>query len=525
LMYYFLPKAANRPVFSYKLSILHFWSIVFIYIWAGPHHLHYLPIPAWLSTLGMLFSLMLWMPSWGGMLNGLLTLRGAWDKVAEDPILKFLVVGVTFYGMATFEGPMLSIKTVNSLSHYTDWTIAHVHAGALGWNGMMTFGMAYWLFPRIFQAPLWSRKMMGAHFWIASVGILLYIIPIYAAGLTQGLMWRAFDSNGLLQYTDFLETVIQLEWLYKIRIIGGSLFLLGTVMCFVNLIMTWKARPAKYEEPVHQAPALRRGYTDEAIPPSRLKNVAGIAHWIDVFAQAKWHRRWERLPLTFTIWVTVAVIVASLFEIVPTFLIKSNVPTIASVQPYTPLELAGRDIYVSEGCYNCHSQGVRPMRHETERYGEYSKAGEFIYDRPFQWGSRRIGPDLHREGILNPSVEWHVRHMNRPTDTSPGSIMPAYPWLLSEDLDFIAIPGKVRAMAELGVPYEEELENSEAMARAQAREIFDALVESDSSYAGSGLENRKIMAVVAYLLRLGTDITKPVPLDESEETEAGESGE
>src|SRR6187455_3467155 len=206
LMYYFMPKAAERPVFSYKLSILHFWTLVFMYIWAGPHHLHYTALPEWASTLGMLFSVMIWMPSWGGMVNGLLTLRGAWHKVVEEPVLKFYVLAVTAYGMATFEGPMLSIKSVNALAHYTDWTIAHVHGGALGWNGFMTFGMIYWLLPRLFQAPLWSKKLASVHFWIGTIGILLYVVSIYFAGLTQGLMWRAFDETGKLQYPDFVET-------------------------------------------------------------------------------------------------------------------------------------------------------------------------------------------------------------------------------------------------------------------------------------------------------------------------------
>ena len=216
LMYYFLPKAADRPVFSYRLSIIHFWSLVFIYIWAGPHHLHYTALPEWASTLGMLFSLMLWMPSWGGMINGLLTLRGAWHKVAADPVLKFFVVGVTFYGMSTFEGPMLSIKAVNSLSHYTDWTIAHVHSGALGWNGFMAFGMLYWLLPRIYQTKIWSDKLVSLHFWTGTIGILLYVIPIYAAGLMQGLMWRAMDETGNLEYPFFIETIqsiVPLWWL------------------------------------------------------------------------------------------------------------------------------------------------------------------------------------------------------------------------------------------------------------------------------------------------------------------------
>ncbi|MHC4948627.1 MAG: cytochrome-c oxidase, cbb3-type subunit I, partial [Planctomycetota bacterium] len=375
LMYYFLPKAANRPVFSYRLSIIHFWSLVFIYIWAGPHHLHYTALPAWASTLGMLFSLMLWMPSWGGMINGLLTLRGAWSKVAADPILKFYVVGVTFYGMSTFEGPLLSIKSVNALSHYTDWTIAHVHGGALGWVGFMTFGMVYWLLPRLYQAPLWSHRLMATHFWIATVGILLYVVPIYFAGITQGLMWRAFDERGLLEYPDFVETVIRLMPFYWLRVVGGLLYIAGAVLCLVNLVQTWRKRPATYDEPVHQAPALAPGYVEPPAPPSDLEGAAvpEMAVKIDLFARMDWHRRWESLPVRFTAWTIIAVVVASLFEIIPTFVIKSNVATIDTVKPYTPLELAGRDIYVAEGCYNCHSQMIRPIHPETERYGDYSR--------------------------------------------------------------------------------------------------------------------------------------------------------
>ena len=275
MMYYFLPKAANRPIFSYRLSILHFWTLVFIYIWAGPHHLHYTALPAWASTLGMLFSVMLWMPSWGGMINGLLTLRGAWHKVTEDPVLKFFVVAITFYGMSTFEGPLLSIKSVNALSHYTDWTIAHVHAGALGWVGFMVFGMMYWLLPRLFQAELWSRRLAELHFWIGTVGILLYIVAIYAAGLTQGLMWRAFDETGRLAYPDFVETTVRLIPMYWVRVIGGSLYIAGLVLLGVNVLMTWRARPARYAEPVHEAPALARAHARRA--GGRRRRMGGLA--------------------------------------------------------------------------------------------------------------------------------------------------------------------------------------------------------------------------------------------------------
>jgi cytochrome c oxidase cbb3-type subunit I/II len=519
LMYYFMPKAANRPVFSYRLSIIHFWSLVFIYIWAGPHHLHYTALPAWASTLGMLFSVMLWMPSWGGMLNGLLTLRGAWDKVATDPVLKFFVVAVTFYGMSTFEGPLLSVKSVNMLSHYTDWTIAHVHSGALGWVGFLTFGMIYWLLPRLFQTELWSRKLAEAHFWLGTIGILLYIVAIYAAGLTQGLMWLAFDDEGYLKYGDFVETTLRLIPMYWVRVIGGLAYLTGALMMGVNFFMTWKNRPSAYEVPVHEASALSTDFTDHPEPASALQksgaHVANLAYKLDRLFSTNWHRKWERLPLKFSIAVAVTVVVASLFEIIPTFLIKSNVPTIATVTPYTPLELAGRDIYLNEGCYNCHSQMIRPLRAETERYGEYSKPGEFVWDHPFQWGSRRIGPDLQRVGGKYPDL-WHVRHMDDPRAITAGSIMPAYPWMLTTAIDFNSIEPVMRAHRTLGVPYsDEEIESGEAAAREQAQAIADEIVIQGGP---EGLADKQIVALIAYLQRLGTDITKPEPIANEEET-------
>ncbi len=517
MMYYFLPKAAERPVYSYRLSIVHFWSLVFLYIWAGPHHLHYSAVPAWATTLGMLFSLMLWMPSWGGMINGLMTLRGAWNKVTSDVVLKFFVVGITFYGMSTFEGPVLSIKSVNSLSHYTDWTIAHVHAGALGWNGFMTFGMIYWLMPRLFQTKLWSKKLAEWHFWVGTIGILAYIIPIYAAGVTQGLMWRAFDETGRLQYPDFVETVTRLMPMYWIRVIGGLLFIAGTIMLIVNAIMTWRNRPPFYDEPVHEAPALSRTYVDPPIPPTRLTSNIEFGKNVDVFMQGWWHRVWERRPIKFTVWVVIAVGVASLFEIIPAIIVpafsskwaSTNIPRIESVQPYTPLELAGRDIYIAEGCYNCHSQMIRPMWAETKRYGEFSKPGEFVYDHPFQWGSRRLGPDLHREGGRQ-SWDWHVRHFEDPRAINPQSLMPAYSHLLRQPLDFDGIQRKVDAMIMLGVPYGEAAKDGRAveMARAQANQI-GAELELQGSYRG--LSDRKVIALIAYLQRLGTDLTRPAP--------------
>ncbi len=544
LMYYFLPKAANRPVFSYRLSIIHFWSLVFIYIWAGPHHLHYLAVPQWLSTLGMLFSIMLWMPSWGGMLNGLLTLRGAWDKVAKDPVLKFFVVGVTFYGMSTFEGPLLSVKAVNALSHYTDWTIAHVHAGALGWVGFMSFGLAYWLMPRLFQTKEMAKpKWMDLHFYTATIGILVYIVAIYAAGLAQGLMWRAFDANGLLKYADFMDTVRILEWFYVIRVLGGVLYLFGAGLAIANAVMTWKRRPASYEVPVLEAPGLKAlegaapapeakpervlspffwggialagacgavalipGTTDASQVSAALALIGGLGlsvSTIDLFRRVGWHRTLEAKPMRMTLWVAISVITASLFEIIPAFVIESNVPTISTVKPYTPLELAGRDIYIAEGCYNCHSQMIRPIRSETERYGPYSKPGEFVYDHPFQWGSRRIGPDLAREGTKTLTPGWQLRHLRDPLETSPDSLMPRYKHLLAAELDFARIPKSMRAMQILGVPYsDEEVAGGADAAAAQAAELA-AVMEQETQIGD--LQDKKVTALIAYLLRLGTD--------------------
>jgi cytochrome c oxidase cbb3-type subunit I/II len=514
LMYYFMPKAAERPVYSYKLSILHFWTLVFLYIWAGPHHLHYTALPEWASTLGMLFSVMLIAPSWGGMINGLLTLRGAWHKVVEDPVLKFFVVAVTAYGMSTFEGPMMSIKTVNSLAHYTDWVIAHVHTGALGWNGLLTFGMVYWLAPRLFQTPLFSKRLAETHFWIASFGILLYVTAIYSAGITQGLMWRAFDETGRLQYPDFIETTIRLLPMYWVRAAGGMLFIIGAVLFLYNIVMTWRRRPAAYEVPLIQAPPLREQAPVVAPSPAP---VAGV---LARFTGMVWHRTWERLPLTFTVLVAVAVIVASLFEILPTFLIRSNVPTIASVKPLTPLELAGRDLYIREGCFNCHSQMIRPFRHETERYGEYSKPGESVYDHPFLWGSRRIGPDLARVGGKYPPL-WHVRHMFDPRSISPKSIMPPYAHLQASALDFGGIQRRVDAMAMLGVPYGDAVNRAPQMARDQASALA---AEIEKAGGPAGLADREITAIVAYLERLGTDIGRPARVAQSSRPPAPPSG-
>ena len=504
LMYYFVPKAANRPVYSYRLSIVHFWALIFLYIWAGPHHLLYSALPDWAQSLGVVFSIMLIAPSWGGMLNGLLTLRGAWDRVRDDVMLKFMVVALTCYGMVTFEGPLLSLKNVNVISHFTDWTVAHVHIGGLGWNGMFTFGMLYWLFPRLYQTELYSKKLANQHFWIATLGVLLYAIPMYYAGFVQGLMWQDFKADGTLANPDFLATVKQIKPFYILRSIGGLLFIVGTCMMFYNLIKTAKKGSLLANE--------------DAEAPD-LKNTTVVATKGEY-----WHRKIERRPVRMMIFAIIVVAIGGLVQIVPTMIVKSNVPTIASVKPYTPLELEGRDLYIREGCYNCHSQLIRPLRFETARYGDYSKAGEFVYDHPFQWGSKRTGPDLAREGgniKIKKSNFWHYQHMIRPKDISDGSIMPAYIWLRDNDLSTDLIEKKINAMRTLGVPYKEGYEKK-ALADLQkqaleiatdiANEIKSKLPEKvrksyNSKAEINKLQKKELIALIAYLQRLGKDVS------------------
>lgn len=504
LMYYFVPKAADRPVFSYKLSIIHFWSLIFIYIWAGPHHLQYTALPGWVQALGTGFSVMLIAPSWGGMLNGLLTLRGAWDKVRENPILKFFVVAITCYGMATFEGPILATKTLNKIGHYTDWIIGHVHLGALGWNGFIAFGMIYYLVPILWRTKLYSTKMANWHFWLGTMGIIFYAIPLYIAGFTQGLMWKQFNPDGTLIWKNWLDTVEAIIPYYYMRFFGGVLYIFGAILMVINVVATVRAGSFQKDVPA-EAPALAK------ITKNR-KSSEGYHLWL------------ERTPIIFSILSFVALAIGGMIQIIPTLLVKENVPTITSVKPYTPLELEGRDLYIREGCNACHSQMIRPFRDEVVRFngknGQYSKAGEFVYDRPFLWGSKRTGPDLHRQGGKNPS-SWHFKHMYNPRSTSAGSIMPRYPWLIANKLDRSLTQDKIRFMKNVyDVPYTDaEIDSANTWANDQAAKIVKDIyneapdikkaLEAEKARKGANfipLEQREITALIAYLQRLGTDI-------------------
>ncbi len=501
LMYYFVPKAANRPVYSYRLSIVHFWSLIFIYIWAGPHHLLYSALPEWAQNLGVAFSVMLIAPSWGGMINGLLTLRGAWDKVRTDATLKFMVVAITGYGMATFEGPMLSLKNVNAIAHFSDWIIAHVHVGALAWNGFLAFGMIYYLVPKLFKTEIYSKGLANAHFWVGTLGIVLYALPMYVAGFTQALMWKDFNPDGTLVYGNFLETVHEIIPMYWMRAIGGTLYIIGMFIMLYNLIRTVKTG-TPVEDSLAEAPALSSVSSKRTLGET-------------------FHTWLERKPIQLTILATVAILIGGLVQIVPTILVKSNIPTISSVKPYSPLELVGRDLYIREGCVGCHSQMVRPFRSEVERYGPYAKAGEFVYDHPFLWGSKRTGPDLLRVGGKY-SDNWHFNHMYDPQTTSSGSIMPGYKWMIRNKDDRSDIQTKMAAMVTLGVPYtQEEIDQAFDLMDAQATQIeqnlysdpdFVKSYEADKAAAEAAsiefipMKDREIVALIAYLQRLGTDI-------------------
>ncbi|MFZ3231460.1 MAG: cytochrome-c oxidase, cbb3-type subunit I [Pseudobdellovibrio sp.] len=480
LMYYYVPKVVNRPVYSYRLSIIHFWALIFIYIWAGPHHLLYTSLPDWAQNLGVIFSVMLWAPSWGGMINGLLTLRGVWHLVRTEPIVKFFVAALTFYGMATFEGPLLSIKSVSALGHYTDWIIGHVHSGTLGWNGFLIFGIFYYLVPKLWKTELFSKKIANQHFWIGLTGVLFYYISLVTAGITQGLMWRAIDPKGQLVYPDFVETVTRIIPLYWVRALGGTLYFVGYILFVYNIYKTIKNAPSKQEDTVvefavnmnmHQAEAPEHG-----------------------------HRKLEGMATVFSILAFVAIFVGSIIEIYPTLSLKKYLNPQQLIEPYTPLQLAGRDLYTKEGCYLCHSQMIRQLPEDVLRYGPASTIEESIYDHPFQWGSKRTGPDLARVGKKYPNL-WHYRHMLNPRDITPNSIMPNYDWLASNNTDFFILRKKVSVMKMLGVPYSDDvLANADRIAEDEAKVIADDL---EKQGAPKGLERKEIVALISYLQALG----------------------
>ncbi len=542
IMYYFIPKAAGRPVYSYRLSVIHFWSLIFIYIWAGPHHLLNTSLPPWLQGLGMIFSLMLWAPSWGGMLNGLLTLRGAWDKLRTEPVIKFMAAGVTFYGMSTFEGPLLSINSVNALGHYTDWIIGHVHGGTLGWNGFMAAGMFYWLVPRLWGAKLHSERWANIHFWVGMIGILFYVASMWVAGIGQGLSLNEVTADGTAVANTFVETLKNILPMYYLRALGGALYLAGYVLMLANLFLTIRSGRAVdgtlevRDEPAAPAPARFRTFLNAPVlytlgiivlgcvwllgsgawmlvgligtPALAL---AAVAHFeVKGYTWNRWHEELLHNALPFSVLALLAVAIGGAVQILPTVILYKGTGDAKDLEgrvqvPYRPLELAGREIYVREGCYNCHSQMIRTLKPDILRYGAdlgYSRLGESVYDFPYQWGSRRMGPDLAREGLTRPDLAWHWRHMIDPRELEPDSLMPAYPWLATDRTDRASLYGKITALRTLGVPYKPETSTPAAIQAdydAQSKEIAAEL-------AVKGIQadrDAELVAVLAYLRSLG----------------------
>ena len=546
IMYYFVPKAVGRPVYSYRLSIIHFWSLIFLYIWAGPHHLLNTSLPSWLQGLGMIFSLMLWAPSWGGMLNGLLTLRGAWDKLRTDPVVKFMAAAVTFYGMATFEGPLLSIKAVNALGHYTDWIIGHVHAGTLGWNGFMAAGMFYWLVPRLWGTKLHSERLANLHFWVGMVGILFYVASMWVAGIGQGLSLNELTADGSAPANTFIETVKNILPMYYLRALGGGLYLCGFLLMAYNLWRTIRsgtptdggvevpadtvvAPPAKPFAGFANAPVLftlaiigaaclwllgQGGWAIVGLVGLITAVLATVAHFeINQYTWKTWHEELLHHAFPFSVLSLIAVAIGGALQIIPTVALYKGDGDARLLEgrvqkPYRPLELAGRDLYVREGCYNCHSQMIRTLKPDILRYGAgqgYSRLGESIYDRPFQWGSRRTGPDLAREGLLRPDLAWHYRHLVNPRELEPDSIMPAYPWLKEQSVDRSQLFGRISALRTLGVPYRAEASTPAAIQNdydAQAKEIVKTLADKGIVVPADS----EMVALLAYLRCLGLNV-------------------
>ncbi len=357
----------------------------------------------------------------------------------------------------------------------------------MGWNGGMIFGMLYWLVPKLFRTPLHSKRLANTHFWLATLGILMFAIPLYWAGITQWLMLREYNANGLLTYPNFLETTTQIMPMYHARILGGLLFFAGFIIFLFNMFKTIAAGNLVDNEPA-EAPPL----TD-----SSSRKVGET-----------FHRLIERKGMIFVLLVFISLVIGGAVEIIPMLKVESNIPKIASVTPYSPLELAGRDIYVSNGCYNCHSQQIRPLRWETDRYGEYSKIGEFVYDHPFQWGSRRTGPDLARTGWVGSSTYktaiWHYNHFTKPKEINPQTIMPAYPWFTKNTVDLTMIPVKIRAMQTLGVPYPKDYDQKAvADYQEQAQQIVAELKAAGVEIAA----DKEMVAMIAFLHKLGRDIS------------------
>jgi cytochrome c oxidase cbb3-type subunit I/II len=531
LLYFLLPRAAGHPIHSYRLAIVHFWGLAFLFAATAPQQLLNTALPDWSQTAGAALGLLLLAPSWAGVLNGLLTARAAWSRLRGDPVLLFITAALLFQGLAALQAPLLGLRSVSGLAAYTDWTIGHVHATALGWDGLMAAALLYWMVPRLYGTKLHSRAAAGAHFYMAVVGILVYLSSMWIAGATQGLMWRAEGATGGLAYT-FVETLAALRVPYWARLGGGALYLAGFAVMIWNLAVTIRRgravdEEAEVEGPVDEPAGGARGlvFAQPVLIAATVTGLVVAAAFANPLAalglvflagllglgglagaavlgdrtRPTWHQELERRPLAFTALVAAAVLVGPVVEIAP-LLVRGPEPVAGESAPYSPLQLEGRAVYVAEGCHACHSQMIRPFLWEVARYGEVSSASESLHDHPSQWGSRRIGPDLARVGGRYPDL-WHYQHLVDPRAVTPGSTMPPYPHLVDRRVDLAATGGKMRALRAAGVPYEDRaIDRAAAAALAEARTIAAELRQTGGVDVAPDSE---MVALIAYLQRLG----------------------
>ena len=524
-VYYFLPKSVDRPLYSYKLSIVHFWSMVLLLICCGSKQLHLTPIPEWASTIGMLCGIMLWMPSWAGVANGLCTLSGAWQKVRGDLALRFIVIGLIVYGLTSLESALLSFKSVNGFLHYTDWELAHTHLVQMGWIGFTTFGMIYWLLPRLYPTQIANNGLVQLHFWLSAIGLVLTVVPEYCSGFVQATKWSQLSDLGRLQFS-FIEALQSVAGFWWIRLLGGCIYLAGLLAFSLKVALALCLKPTCNESSCQPLVRNQSPSVDWSESPSLLvgKPVLDIASKIDQFAMLDWHRKLEQQPMRLAVLIGFAVGLLSLLQLLPMLAVNNVVPPIASVQPYTPLELVGRDIYVSQGCQNCHTQTVRPLVHESQRYGAISQGGEFAFDRPVQWGNRRIGPDLARKGGGVQSSLWHWRHLENPPAMTPETVMPVFKQLHASALDLSDIGRKIETLAKLGTPYDLSVADGSSLAgkfkelaEKQAEVVAADIIGQGGPVAYNGIliKDTSVIALIAYIQRLGTDLSRPAVVESS----------
>ena len=526
LAYYFVPKVLNCPIHSYKLTIVSFWTLTLVGVWAAPGQLHYTVLSEWVSSFGMLFGILLGVAMLGGVTNLLLTFRGTEREKPANPSMRFLKWGVLLLGVYALEEIALSVKSIRAQVDYSEWIIAHFQLGLMGCGGMLVIGMAYWVIPKLFETSVASSKAVRLHFWLAATGVLLCVLPGYAAGFVQSGVWNAMDDLGILKY-DFAESTPFLKMVWSLQMLGGLAYFVGLGVMLANYTKTWMHRAKPYQVPVYHVEAStkqsRPVSTPEPVSILEAAPVLNVAKKVDIWTRLNWHQYWEESPLKIGVLGALVMLLAFTIEVVPLFVFSgSNVPEIASVQPYTPLELMGRHIYLTEGCVKCHTQMVRPLMAETKRYGEFSQPGEFVYDQPAQWGNRRIGPDLARESGKQTSF-WHWQHLASPRKTSPDSAMPSYRYLLDRPIDIDQVDELVQAARERGVGYEADLAEVKNSVSKQAERVAADIVSKGGSVRRGNLMtfDSQAVALIAYLQRLGADLSAP-PAAKTKSTAAGE---